>query len=633
MSRLYKDFKLCRIIVSMELNQPSHSADHAKLYSSQNFSDLLDMGNSAALMLSQKGEVVYANKYFRQLFSLGTRELKKISIFEFLSPKEQSHLAAFLEGKRKSIKNKVFTFLIKKSIPLKARISLKQMSHKQKIYYLFVFSDQTAIESLENERNYLALEKQEREKIQKTYEHVISILENHSDACIALDNNWKFTFLNKHARNFTDNRNRTKLLGRSIFAELPWFKNTLLYQHLLESVKLKKPLRFEDYELYFQKWIKAAIFPSEHGLSMHLSDLTPIKEAQKAGRLSEHKYRLVVEHSADLISLVDLNGNYLYTSPSFKNVLGYKNGELVGRNRSGLIHREDAEYAQNNIKLTIETQIPQKYSIRFKHKNGKYLNIEGVSSAIFDDQEKPEMIVLVSHDATERKKLDDQKDEFLSITSHELKTPLTSIKGYNQILERILSDQKIDQALVYMNKIDVHTDKLSQLISDLLDVSRIQGGKLEYHWDFLSFDNLIKESLENVQQTTRTHNILMQGETNEMVYGDKLRLEQVLTNLLTNAVKYSPESDKVIINVIKNKEYVLLSVKDFGVGIPIEKVSHIFERFYRIEETSTRFSGLGIGLYISAEIIRRHNGSIWAESDYGKGSTFYVSLPIAKQNL
>ncbi len=252
-----------------------------------------------------------------------------------------------------------------------------------------------------------------------------------------------------------------------------------------------------------------------------------------------------------------------------------------------------------------------------------------IIGSVLLDAKRGDVITFVL-DITERKKLEQRKDEFIGIASHELKTPLTNIKGYVQILERIIQQMGDDTLNQYVKKTNTYINRLNSLISDLLDVSKIQAGKMELNYSTFRFDNLVKAAVESVQHTNHSHTIYLVGTTNMMVKGDKHRLEQVFTNLLTNAIKYSPNADKVILSVSKDDECINVKVQDFGVGIPKKELPKLFQRFFRVEATSKKFSGLGIGLYISNEIVKRHGGRMWVESEYGEGSTFYFALPIKK---
>jgi signal transduction histidine kinase len=208
-----------------------------------------------------------------------------------------------------------------------------------------------------------------------------------------------------------------------------------------------------------------------------------------------------------------------------------------------------------------------------------------------------------------------------------LKTPLTTAKAYLQMLELLL-DENNEDASLYAKKANQSVNRLNELISELLDVSKIRLGKLNYTVTTFNFNELIESTVENIQLTSLTHSIIKTGQVNDTVTGDKDRLQQVVTNLLTNAIKYSPGAEKVFINLAQEKDSITVTVKDAGIGIAQQSLDKIFEKYHRVEEHAVHFQGLGIGLFISYEIIQRHHGRLWAESKPGKGSTFYFTIPV-----
>jgi signal transduction histidine kinase len=221
------------------------------------------------------------------------------------------------------------------------------------------------------------------------------------------------------------------------------------------------------------------------------------------------------------------------------------------------------------------------------------------------------------------------RDDFISVASHELKTPVTSVKMFTQVLKKH-SEQIGDlKAVSHLSKMDKQINKLTELIYDLLNISKIQAGRMEFRKQLFDFDAQIKEIVEVLQQSSEKHKLVIQGETKKKIYGDEERIGQVINNLISNAVKYSPKANKVIIQLSSNKDCVTLSVTDFGIGMAKQHLDKIFERFYRVYDTTDKtFPGLGIGLYISSEIIKRHGGKFWVESNPGEGSTFSFSVPI-----
>jgi signal transduction histidine kinase len=187
-----------------------------------------------------------------------------------------------------------------------------------------------------------------------------------------------------------------------------------------------------------------------------------------------------------------------------------------------------------------------------------------------------------------------------------------------------------ETSLEVIKKLDKQMNKLTMLIGDLLNLAKIQSGRFEFRKELFEVDDLIRETVESLQGSIGKHRILMDGQTEKKIFADRDRIGQVLINLLTNAAKYSPDADKIIVHSEQNEDFVTIAVKDFGIGIPEEAKEKIFDRFFRVEGADENtYPGFGIGLYVSAEIVKRHGGKIWVESPAGQqGSTFYFSLPI-----
>jgi two-component system phosphate regulon sensor histidine kinase PhoR len=221
-----------------------------------------------------------------------------------------------------------------------------------------------------------------------------------------------------------------------------------------------------------------------------------------------------------------------------------------------------------------------------------------------------------------------RKDEFIGIASHELKTPLTSLKGYLQIIANYKKEELPPVVQNSVGKANIAINKLQHLVNDLLDVSKIQAGRLDYLLGPVDLAELIDNVIESAAHIYPNHRFENRAQERFRVLGNAERLEQVLMNFINNAVKYSPGNKDVIVSTTLQNDSVRVAVTDHGVGLSAEQISKIFDRFYRVEDKKFMTSGLGMGLYISAEIINSHQGKIGVESEPGKGSTFYFELSL-----
>jgi signal transduction histidine kinase len=238
-------------------------------------------------------------------------------------------------------------------------------------------------------------------------------------------------------------------------------------------------------------------------------------------------------------------------------------------------------------------------------------------------------MVLDAFVCTEQEQL---RDDLLSVVSHELRTPLTVLKLQTQHLHKRLARQGLYEIVAILAQMEAQIHKLERLNGDLLNVSNMQAGRPRYIEERVDLNKVLQEVAEVMHQMHPTHTIVVRGAATTCLVGDTDRLGQVFINLLSNAIKYSPLADTVEVEIRSSAEAITISVHDHGIGIPQEQREKIFERFYRAVDPSTKaFSGLGIGLYLVAEIIKHYGGTITVESAMGKGSTFHVALPLTRQ--
>jgi signal transduction histidine kinase len=301
-------------------------------------------------------------------------------------------------------------------------------------------------------------------------------------------------------------------------------------------------------------------------------------------------------------------------------------GEFVGY--ISRIYNEDKQRVEMAIQSALENIAPYNIEFRIITATGK-LKWVFTSAKVLFDKDKPVRMLGATIDITKRKELEKQKDEFLAIASHELKTPVTSLKAYGQMLQ-IMFEQKGDATAVSaLQKMDTQINKLTALIAELLDVTKIQSGKLMMEEAEYDFNALVNDIIDEIKLTKPEHSIIKTSDEAKPVHGNKERVGQVIANLIENAIKYSPGADKIIVNTEQKDGFVKFSVQDFGVGIPQNIQDKVFDQFFRVGgDVSNTFPGLGLGLYISSEIIKRQNGKIWVESTEGGGSTFYFTIPV-----
>lgn len=242
----------------------------------------------------------------------------------------------------------------------------------------------------------------------------------------------------------------------------------------------------------------------------------------------------------------------------------------------------------------------------------------------------PEGLVLYASDITEKKEVEMQKDAFIAHTSHELKTPITSLKLYAGAIIHKLKKNSDKAIISYVEGIEERLNKLTHLINSLLEASRIQRGKIAFRKTKLAIDKLIQETAGNVHRITHSHKLTIKVNSLKTIEADRERIEQVFVNLINNAFAYSPKGSEVLITISADKDNVTVAIKDRGIGIAPKDKENIFKSFYQVNDPKRKKmpSGLGLGLSISKDIVEAHGGKIWVESIHGRGSTFFVSLPV-----
>ena len=375
-----------------------------------------------------------------------------------------------------------------------------------------------------------------------------------------------------------------------------------------------RPLRDRNGEIY-------AIW----NMAMNVTELV---RARMKAQNAVQEYRDLAEAMPQMVWTTDDSNKITYYNKNLTNFLNLDKDNLENFDFSTVIHPEDYEKLTKTWEIAANDK--RFFEIEFRLYNGteeKFIWFLNRATPILDEDGNVLQWIGTSTNIDEFKKLSAQKDTFLGIASHELKTPLTSLKLYAQVLERMLRRTGDDKNAEFAKKMDVQIVKLTSLIADLLDVTKINAGKIYLHEEIFDFQKLVVETIDEQQMST-PFKIDLSTKSVGMVFADRNRIGQVITNLISNAIKYSPYSHNIVVTVGETAGNVELSVKDYGIGMPADKKNRVFEQYFRVsgDEQST-FPGLGLGLYISSQIVEKSHGKISVESTLGEGSTFCFSLP------
>lgn len=528
-------------------------------------------------------------------------------------------------------------------------------------WQLSALADQAAI-ALRNARLYqmeLAEATRERdqtlEALRESNRKIGTILESITDLFYALDREWRFTDINRR----TEARfkmSRQELLGRVIWDVFPLAVDSDLYPKLHQAIEEMVPVHFELESKAIQgAWFEAHAYPSESGLSVYLREITERKLADKEIRFQAHLLD-AVEQS---VIATDLAGTIVYWNSFAEKLYGWPAAEALGAN---ILDVTPAETVRDQAAEIMERlQSGQSWSGEFltQRRDGTRVPVFVTDSPILDDGGELIGIVGVSVDNTQRRRAEEErenllarerearaeaeeanrlKDEFLATLSHELRNPLNVVIGYAEILRR--SDETPKHSFVVKAAETIRRNALAQgqLVSDLLDLSRLQMGKLSLNKQPVSLSTVITEALETVKAEADAKGISLSVDLASeilVVEGDSVRLGQIAWNLLNNAVKFAPANGEIRIILDQEGDNARFVVEDNGLGMAPEFLPHVFEIFRQADASMVRRQGgLGIGLALVRQLAELHNGTVKAESEgAGKGARFTVTIPLYKPGV
>ena len=356
-----------------------------------------------------------------------------------------------------------------------------------------------------------------------------------------------------------------------------------------------------------------------------------VRERTKDLLISREHFKLLSDHIAQMTWTNLPNGDINYFNQRWYEYTGLGFEETKEWGWRAVVHPDDIEETIAAYVDALESGKAFEIENRYRRgRDGSYRWHLNRSVPLRNETGEIIFWVGTATDIEDQKRELERKDEFIGVASHELKTPLTSLKGYLQLISMHKKDELPAIVKQYIGKANMAINKLQFLVDNLLDVSKIKAGRLNYNLDVVSLRLIVNACVENAMHMYNSFEFEVKNETDYMIKGNAERLEQVLMNLVNNAVKYSAGNKRITVKTHKYENWVRVSVTDFGIGLSDEQKFKIFERFYRVEDKKNMTSGLGMGLYISSEIINTHNGKIGVESELGKGSTFYFDLPLEK---
>ena len=362
----------------------------------------------------------------------------------------------------------------------------------------------------------------------------------------------------------------------------------------------------------------------------------------------EDKYKLILENANDLIFILkqNLDIEYVNERPLLK-LTGYSIEEVIGKRALNFIHLDDAKEALNKFYKTFDKESHGTIEVRIKHKNGNFVYVE-INGSLFHNEKGEPRALLITRDITERKKaenvkieeykkleeLSQIKSESIMKASHELKTPLSSVYAASQLLLKNFKEQLGEEVLSFIEIIYRGSQKLRYLIENMLDASRLESDELKLNLRDENLVEILNDCISDLKHWADKRKVNVKADLpNQFILEvDRIRIEQLIINILSNAIKFTPPNGNVIIELNDSEKYVEISIRDTGIGLTKKEKEKLFQKFGKIERVGKQLDieteGTGLGLYISKEIVELHKGKILVKSPgRNKGSTFLIRLP------
>lgn len=593
---------------------------------------------------SANGQVDYYNKRWEKFTGIPQEDFLKVPYWEIAHPDDAPKANKAWQKALKEKTQFVFEYRLKsaqgtyiwflsKALPIKNR----------KGDIVRWFGTLTDI----NEQKLIHLELEKREA------RFRALIENSSDAISLFDKTGKILYASPSTKKITGYSSKESI-GKSIY-NVTYPKDKKKIQEFVDNL-LRSP---EDklVPIIYRRISKDGSIPWIEGVGRNLlnnpnvgalvlnyRDVTERVEADRIIQQAKEELEIIFENVADAIIVWNAKGEILYVNQAAITLNRYESVEefLNDTTYYNFLSRFENIFDEDGKPLS-EDRLSLPFVLRHKRSMEQIIKVilredhtiqwrKIITAPVLDNQGNAQLIVSVIQDITGEKQKENTKDEFISTASHELKTPITSAKLYAGILSEKLQQKGDEKSYAIVAKLDTQLNRLTKLINDLLDVTKIRSGRISFVKKRVSIEKLVKDIIEEMQYTTITHTLQFNGGSKKLLLLDEERVRQVLVNLISNAIKYSPQANRVDISLDNNEKGVEICVKDYGVGIGKSDQKKIFEPFYRSISSGSNFPGLGLGLHIASEIIKRHGGSIKVESVLGKGTKMTVFLPENKHD-
>lgn len=492
----------------------------------------------------------------------------------------------------------------------------------------------------------LTAQKAAEEERQAADRRIGMILASITNVVAHLDAQWRYTYVNARGEEYAG-QSREALVGKSFWEINPQALGTPMEHQLREAMATQQVRHFEAWHPRWQRWLEVHAYPAQGGLSLYSQDITERKQVEEALRESEARFHALIESNLIGITVSDLTGAIQEANDAFLNLVSYSREDLAaGRlHYAAMTPPEYQEQHQQIVKELLPTGDVRLFEKEYLTKDGRRVPVL-VGRTLFRRAPATSLAITFIVDQTVQKEIERQKDLFLGMTGHELKTPLAALRGTLQLIQRRMKrvtspgdalspelraffESLTKSVADSVRQIDVQT----RLINDLLDVSRITAKTFNLDRVRCDLNGIIRQTVEDLRVTAPDRELLLDipEQTPVCVLADQDRISQVVTNYVTNALRYTPADQPVQIGLTLQEDMARVWVRDRGPGLSKEAQKEIWQRFHQVKGVpvqSDSEKGLGLGLYICQMLIARHQGEVGVESTLGEGSTFWFTLPM-----
>lgn len=491
------------------------------------------------------------------------------------------------------------------------------------------------------------------EKLKKSEEKYHSLFELSPDAVGVITNN-KITFANMAMVNLLGAKKREQIIGKDILDFIKVSMRMYVSKKIKEMFEnnLKMPLIEEHLIKLNGKIVQVELTANslndgeENSAQIVIRDISQRKKVEEnlqklyfESSIERQKMEAVMNSMGDAVFALDKNKKIILVNPIAMELIGMEKNKIIGKKYNKMykfiLEKEGTEitdFIDEIYKEGKTTSISDRTVL--VNKNGELIPVSDSAAPIKDNQGKVIGCVVIFRDVTRERKIDRAKSEFVSVASHQLRTPLSAIKWFLELLTSEVAGQLSDEQKQYLNQIIASNDRMIRLVNELLSASRLETGNLTVRKKMTNLNLIVKEAFDEILPKTleKKQKFTLETDTPLPINSDTVILKQIIDNLITNANRYTPSMGTINVRTYAKDNQAVFEVKDNGYGIPENQKEKLFSKFFRADNIITKQTdGTGLGLYVVKSAIETLGGKVWFESEENKGSTFYFSLPLDKQ--